>query len=128
MNKGVEIWKVVLGIAVRTLINVMFIYGLFQGFVYSYQFSYKLFADIPYRAGVHEVSSVSIESGSSAKDVSQTLADCGLVENKYMMLARLYLGKYNEKIQAGTYKLEPAMTPDEISRIICQINTGEEAQ
>jgi UPF0755 protein len=128
MNKGVDLWKVILGIAVRTLINVLFIYGLFQGFTYSYQFSYKLFSDVPYKVGIHDVYSVSIEEGSNAREVSKLLADSGVVESKYMVMARLYLGKYNNKIQAGTYKLEPAMTPDEICRCICGIKNSEETQ
>lgn len=128
MNKGVDLWKVILGIAVRTLINVMFIYGLFQGFVYSYQFSYKLFSDVPYKVGVHDVLSVEISEGSNARDVARLLEDCGVVENEYMMLARLYLGKYNNKIQAGTYKLEPSMTPEEICKCICGIKNSEETE
>lgn len=111
----------VLGLCVRTLINIVFIFLLVEGYIYAYHFSYMLFADLPAVAASESVVNITISEGSSAKDVGFLLENSGVVEDQYQFLARVYLGRYHTKIKAGTYSLGPAMTPDEICRIICGI-------
>ena len=112
-------------ISVRTLINAMLVFILVEGFIGAYYFSYKLFADYPYVAASHDVRNITISEGQSAKDVAVVLEECGIVENQYLFLARTYLGKYNNRIQAGTYPLGPGMTPDEICRKICGLQNED---
>ncbi len=116
-------FKVVIGFILRTFINILFVIGIMEGFVYSYHFSYKLIADVPYKPATDQVINVTIEPGSSALDVAKLLDQFGIVESRYMMLGRIYLGKYSSKIQAGSYKLGPYMTPDQICRCICRIES-----
>ena len=116
--------KIVLGISIRTLINMLFIFCLVEGFANSYHFSYKLFADLPYKPTVSQDISVTIPEGSNAKSVAKLMDDLGVVDGEYLFLARLYIGKYSSRIQAGSYKLSPSMTPDEICRLICNIQDG----
>lgn len=125
MTGGEDKFRIIIGFILRTMINILFVIGIVEGFVYSYHFSYKLFADIPYKPAVLETMNITIESGNSAKDVADILDSLDIVENKYLILARMYIGKYNSKIKAGTYKLGPAMTPDEICRCICGIQSEE---
>lgn len=118
-------YGVVLGICIRTLVNIVFVLLLVEGFTYSYHFSYKVFADLPMVAASSEVKEIAIGEGSSAKDVSVLLETNGVIEDKYIFLVRAYLGKYNNKIIAGTYSLSPSMTPDEICRMICGMQSEE---
>ncbi len=125
MTGGEDKFRIIIGFILRTMINILFVIGIVEGFVYSYHFSYKLFADIPYKPAVSDTMNITIEAGNSAKDVADILDSLDIVENKYLILARMYIGKYNSKIKAGTYKLGPAMTPDEICRCICGIQSEE---
>lgn len=125
MTSGEDKFKILIGFILRTMINLLFIIGIIEGFVYSYHFSYKLFADIPYKPAVSETMEITIESGSNAVEVAKILDNLDVVENKYLIIARMYLGKYNSKIKAGTYKLGPAMSPDEICRSICGMQSEE---
>ncbi len=118
-------FKIICGFILRTMINIIFVFGIYEGFVYSYVFSYKLFADIPYKPATSEMISITIEPESSATDVAKLLDELGVVDGQYLVLARMYLGKYNSRIQQGTYKLGPGMTPDEICRCICGIQSEE---
>lgn len=118
-------YSVILGVCVRTLINVVFLFLLVEGFTYSYHFSYKLFADLPTVAASSDMKNITIDAGSSAKDVAYLLEANGIVDDKYIFIARAYLGKYNNKLQAGTYTLGPGMTPDEICRMICGMQSEE---
>lgn len=118
---------VVLGISLRLLMNVMLVFFLVEGFVNAYHFSYKLFSDIPYMAGSSSEIGVTIQPGSSAYDVAELLDGLGIVDGKYLFLARAYLGKYQTKIIAGTYSLGPGMSPDTICRRVCGMKTEDES-
>lgn len=120
-----KISKVILQISLRTLMNVVLLFILVEGFVYTYQFSYKVFADVPYMPASSDAVTITIESGSTAKQVADIMEGSGLVEDDKLILARLYLGKYNKKIIAGTYTLSPAMSADAICKKICGIQSEE---
>ena len=120
-----KISKVRLQISLRTLMNVVLLFILVEGFVYTYQFSYKVFADVPYMPASSDTVTITIESGSTAKQVADIMEGSGLVEDDKLILARLYLGKYNKKIIAGTYTLSPAMSADAICKKICGIQSEE---
>lgn len=115
----------ILRISLRTLVNVILVFILLEGFTGAYYFSYKLFADYPYVAASKNMLKITISEGESAKDVAVLLEESGIVENRYMFMARAYLGKYNNRIQAGTYTIGPGMSPDEICRRICGIQSEE---
>lgn len=120
MLKGKDdISSVILWVSIRTVINMIFLFALVEGFVSAYHFSYKLFADVPYMASSPETKNITIQSGADAEEIASLLDELGMVDGKYLFLARIYLGKYNTKIVAGTYTLGPGMTPDEICRKIC---------
>ena len=120
-----KISKVILQISLRTLMNVVLLFILVEGFVYTYQFSYKVFADVPYMPASSDTVTITIESGSTAKQVADIMEGSGLVKDDKLILARLYLGKYNKKIIAGTYTLSPAMSADAICKKICGIQSEE---
>ena len=120
-----KISKVILQISLRTLMYVVLLFILVEGFVYTYQFSYKVFADVPYMPASSHTVTITIESGSTAKQVADIMEGSGLVEDDKLILARLYLGKYNKKIIAGTYTLSPAMSADAICKKICGIQSEE---
>lgn len=115
----------ILWISLRTLMNVLIVFLLVEGFTNAYHFSYKLFADYPYVAASSETMNVTIEAGSDVNDVATVLDEMGIVDSKYLFIARAYIGKYNDKIIAGSYVLGPGMTPDEICRRICGMQSEE---
>lgn len=117
--------RVILQISLRTLINVILLFVLVEGFVWCYQFSYKVFADIPYVPASQNVMTVTIEQGENARQIALAMESNGIVEDDKLFLARLYLGKYNRKILAGTYQLSPGMSADAICKKICGIQSEE---
>lgn len=121
-----KISSTILGISVRLFINVLLVFFLMEGFVTGYQFSNKLFSDTPFAAASKETMEITIESGTSVMELAELLDDKKIVDGKYLFVARAYLGKYNSKIQAGTYILGPGMSPDEICRKVCGMK-GEDA-
>jgi UPF0755 protein len=118
-------YAVVLGFCVRTLMNLLFLFVLVEGFVYAYHFSYTLFADVPASATSKSMVEITIPEGSSARDAALILRQNGVINNQYLFLARAYLGKYNQKIIAGSYTLGPGMSPDEICQAICGMQSED---
>lgn len=105
--------------SLRIFMNVLLILILVEGFSYAYHFSHKLFSDYPYAASAANAVNITIEEGSNAEQIATVLDEMGIVDGKYLFLARVYIGGYHKKIKAGTYSLGPGMSPDEICREIC---------
>ena len=120
-----SISSTILSISVRTLINVLLVLFLVEGFTEAYRFSSKLFMDIPYKAATSDTVNVTIKDGMDAQQLAGALTDLGIVEGKALFLARVYIGGYADKIQAGVYQLGPGMSPDEICREICGMQSEE---
>lgn len=110
----------------RMMINAVLVLVLVEGFTGGYNFSYKLFSDVPYVATATETMNITIESGLDANAVGDILAQNGIVDGKYIFIARAYIGGYYDDIQAGTYVLGPGMSPDEICRRICNVQSEDE--
>ena len=117
--------KIILQISIRTLINIILVFILVEGFVWCYQFSYRVFADIPYIPGSQNEVTITIEQGENARQIANAMEQNGLVEDDRLFLARIYLGKYTHKILAGSYTLSPGMTTDAICKKICGIQNEE---
>lgn len=118
-----NISSTILQISLRTLINVILVFMLVEGFVMTYHFSYKLFADFSYAPSSKQTVNITIASGDTARDVAVVLEQNRVVESRYLFFARVYLGKYNSRIKVGTYTVGPAMTPDEICKLICGLQS-----
>lgn len=117
----------ILWFSVRILLNIILIFILVEGFYGGYQFTDKLFDDNPYVAGSTRMVDVSVGQGESALQIADKLETDGIVDGKYLFLARVYIGKYHNRIKAGIYKVGPGMSPDEICRAICGIKSEEES-
>ena len=111
--------------SLRTLLNVLLVLLLVEGFTGAYHFSYKLFADYPYVAASSKTMNITIESGTSVMDLATVLDEMGIVDSRYLFIARVYIGDYQDKVIAGTYVLGPGMSPDEICRKICGVQSEE---
>lgn len=116
----------ILWFSLRTMINMALLFVLVEGFTMAYHFSYKVFADFPYVSTSDTVMNIEIPEGDTPVQVAVLLEQTGVVESKYIFLARVYLGRYGDRIQAGNYQLGPGMTPDEICRKLCGIGSGDE--
>lgn len=116
---------IIMQICVRVLVDLLLIFILTQGFSAAYNFSYKLFTDIPYKLTADSMKDVTIEDGSNVVDVATRLEAEEVVENRYIFIARVYVGGYKNEIKAGTYKLNAAMSPDEICKRICGMQSEE---
>jgi len=125
MREKENIYGRVFSVCFHFLLNLAFVYCLVQGYTYSYHFSYSLFGDLPKAVVKMADTPIVIENGKGAKEVAVLLEQNGIVDSRYIFMARAYIGKYNNKIVAGKYVLNASMTPDQICKIICGMQSED---
>lgn len=57
-----------------------------------------------------------VQKGSGLKEIASRLETAGLIENRVIFFLYTRLGKFEEKIQAGDFRLSPSMDIGEIAR------------
>lgn len=120
--------KKALRIVLQVLINVVIVLFLLQVFMLAYNFAYKVFTDTSVNPTSDKNVTFVIEPDSSTMEIVDGLIDSGLIEDKYVMLAKIYLSSYHGKMMPGTYILSPSMTQDEIMRELTDASQEEETE
>ena len=110
--------KRALRLVLQVLINAIIILLLIQAFTLAYNFSYKVFTDSCMNPNSTKEVSFVIEPDSSTTEIVDALIEQGLVQDRYVMLAKVYLSSYHGKMMPGTYTLSPSMTQDDILKTI----------
>lgn len=118
--------KNALRMVLQLLINVVILLLLLQVFTVAYNFSYKVFTDSAMNPTSKKEVEFVIQPDSSTLEIVDSLVESGLVPDKYVMLAKIYLSSYHGKMMPGTYVLSPSMTQDEILKAITINSTGDE--
>lgn len=109
------------GYAVSLLINLIILLALVKLFSYSFNFAYKVFGDARYKPGSKEMVTFTVEADSTSMEIGKGLTDAGVIDDKYVFVAKVKVKGYGKKICAGHYRLSPSMSMDEILKIICRI-------
>lgn len=118
--------KSALRIVLQVLINAVIVLLLIQVFTFAYNFSYKVFTDNCMNPTSKEEIHFEIKPDSSTIEIVDGLVAEGLVQDRYVMLAKVYLSSYHGKMMPGTYTLSPSMTQDEIMKTITGTSDEEE--
>lgn len=100
------------------LINLIIVILLIEGFTYAFGFTYRIFDDTPYKAGDTSTVTVTILADSSSADIIEQVYDAGVIEDKYVFMAKTYLEAYYKSMKPGTYELSPSMTNTQILQTI----------
>lgn len=96
------------------IINLAIIVFLIEGFTYSFGFTYRMFNDAPKNAADKTTVTVSVLEDSSSRDIIDLVYDAGVVEDKYVFMAKTYLEGYYKNMKPGVYELSQSMTNTQI--------------
>ncbi len=110
--------KTALYYAIELLVDVLIIYVFVKAFSIAFSFGYDIFHDSAKDPADRSYVMVDIEPYSSTSKISGTLYDAGVIESKYVMMLRIKVGGYSDKIKAGNYGLSPSMTYEQIMNVI----------
>lgn len=125
LNEKNSVLSAVLGICVRTIVNLLVVFLLYESLVQSYSFSYMLFADVPYMSGQNSMVTITIDEGVSTWEIARLLYDNKIINDQYIFIARAYLGKYSNRMKAGSYAVDSTMSPETLCKIFCGIQSEE---
>lgn len=118
--------KNALRMVLQLLINIVIVLLLLQVFTQAYNFSYKVFTDSAMNPNSTKEIEFVIEPDSSTVEIVDALVEQGLVADKYVMIAKIYLSSYHGKMMPGIYTLSPAMSEDTILKAISRSDEEEE--
>lgn len=118
--------KNALRMVLQLLINIVILLLLLQVFTWAYNFSYKVFTDSALNPNSTREVEFVIQPDSSTIEIVDSLVEQGLVADKYVMIAKVYLSSYHGKMMPGTYVLSPAMSEDEILKVISRTGGEDE--
>ncbi len=121
-----KIMKHALRIVLQLLIDIVIVLLLIQVFNMGYSFSYKVFTDSCVDLRDDSQIAVTIPPDSTTMEIVDELLDAGVIEDKYVMIAKIYLSSYHGKLLPGTYMLSKSMTQDEIMKSLAGIDEEEE--
>ena len=120
--------KTALYYSVELLVDVLIVYVFIKAFALSFNFAYDVFHDSAKNPGDRNYVVVKIEPYSSTSKISDQLYDAGVIENKYVMILRMKVGEYGDKIKPGKYGLSASMTYEEILGVITGCAKTEEEE
>ncbi len=104
--------------AIQILVDIVILLILVKGFSMAYGFSYSVFNDSAKDKASTEYKVITILDGESSSKISEKLEKEEIIDNKYVMMAKIKVGSYGSKIKPGQYGLSPSMTYNEIIKII----------
>ncbi len=114
-DKVVKKW---IRILASIFMDVVIVLVLVRVFSYGYNFCYQVFTDNPASLTSTEKVKFVVAQESSTSDIIDDLCDQEIVDDKYVMLAKVYLSSYHGKMLPGTYMLSASMPPSEIMKIL----------
>ncbi len=114
--------------AIEALIIVGIIFLFIKGFSVSFKFAYDVFSDKAKNPASKDTVVVEIPMDSSATEISEIIFDSGVIDNKYVMMAKIKIGGYGKDVKAGSYGMSPSMKYGDIIDMICGYNENKEEE
>jgi len=96
---------------VALVIIVMFVY---KWAIRAYDFGYRVFTEQPVSKSPGITYSVAVAENTTPKQVAQALQEYGLIRDSRIFYAQYLMSDYRGKFIPGTYKLNTAMTSEEM--------------
>lgn len=109
-----EIVGSIFGVALKIIIAIVIIMFVYKYSLVAYDFGYRLFGEGPISSGEGKTISVTIPSGSSGKEIGETLENKGLIRDADLFRVQERLSNYHGQIKAGEYELSTSMTAEEM--------------
>jgi UPF0755 protein len=120
--------KQLLGAVCATIIKIVLaavvIVVVFRLAVYSYNFGFQVFADIPVSSGEGRTVNVVVSEETSSRQLAKLLEQKGLIRDSNVFFIQEKLSDYKDSIKPGVYELSTAMSSEEMLEIL----GGEEDQ
>lgn len=112
--KSENLMTAVLGAIIKVVVVVALVFLIYQGAVKCYDYGYRIFTEPAMTTGEGREVEITLKPDMSAKEVGQLMVDKGLSRDANLFALQYLLSEYKEEVRPGTYKVNTAMTAEEI--------------
>lgn len=99
---------------VKVVVLVIIVMFVYKWAIRAYDFGYRVFTEQPVSKAPGITYSVTIADNTTPKQVAKALQEYGLVKDSQVFYAQYMLSDYRGKLAPGKYKLNSAMTAEEM--------------
>lgn len=117
---------VILLICVNLIFYGLAIYGIRRLGLFSYDFAYEVFGDVPAEQGEGREVKVTILKGETTMNIASKLEDAKVITDRYSFFVKLKLRDY--EIMPGTFILRTSMNYDEVLDVITDYSKSIDAE
>lgn len=115
----------VLGTVIRLTIAIVVIYFIYNIGIDSYNFGYRVFADVAMEISPGRDKDITVVAGKSVMEIGEILENAGLVKDARIFWAQEILSDHHGELKPGIYTLNTSMTGTEI---IAAMSGGDEEE
>lgn len=121
--------KQIIGAIISTIIRaslaIVVIYFIYHVGIESYNFGYRVFADVAMEISPGRDKDISIVEGKSTMEIGEILEDAGLIKDAKIFFVQEFLSEYHGDLEPGIYTLNTSMTATEMMEIMAGKNEEE---
>jgi len=123
-------WKQILlaivGTVFRVVVAAYVVFFIYNVAIDSYNFGYRVFADVAMEVSPGKDIGVSIVEGKSVLEVGEILEEEGLIKDANIFFVQEFLSEHHGNLQPGVYVLNTSMSTEEILAVMA--GSGEEEE
>lgn len=119
----------ILSMIIRVCLVIVVIYFVYNVGIESYNFGYRVFADLSLDVAPGRDKEVTIVNGKSPKEIGELLEDKGVIADAKVFWVQELLSESHGKLQPGVYQLNTSMNGEQIIAVLSgqNIDSDEDA-
>lgn len=110
----------IVGTIFRLIVAVYVVYFLYNVAIGSYNFGYRVFADVAMEVSPGKDVGISIVEGKSVMEIGEILEEEGLVKDAKIFFVQELLSEHHGNLQPGVYVLNTSMNTEEILTVMAK--------
>ena len=114
--------KQIIGAIISTIIRaslaIVVIYFIYQVGIESYNFGYRVFADVAMEISPGRDKDISIVEGKSTMEIGEILEEAGLIKDAKIFFVQEMLSEDHGELEPGIYTLNTSMTATEMMEVM----------
>lgn len=118
----------VLGTVIRLTVAIAVIYFIYNVGIESYNFGYRVFADVAVEISPGRDKDVTIVAGKSVMEIGEILEEAGLIKDAKIFWVQEILSDHHGEMKPGIYTLNTSMTGTEMIAAMSGSDDNEEEE
>lgn len=115
-------------VAFTIMVILLIVYAFTRLGRTAYDFGYRVFTETAMEAEPGRDVLVQVDTGTSGKELGETLENKGLIRDAKLFSIQLKLSAYSNKLKPGVYTLNTSMTPKEMMVVMTTEASTEETE